>query len=562
MREDEKETEEEGGVGMLLAASAVAPDMNYQGRLLDDSGNPVTGTVSMKFRLYDDPAAGTLVWGPQTKSVTVTDGLFNTELSNLDVEDFDQALWLEIEIIGSGMLSPRQQLMCAPYAFSLVPGAEMLGSLTGPLLTVDNTNWHGIEGRSYDRDGVRGISYGGGAAGHGVYGETDSTSVANAGVYGKSTSNAAGGYFRSDEGDGVYAYSSGSDDGDCGVFAYSNEGKGVYAWSTGSDDGDHGVYAYSNEGDGVHARSKEGKGVYAYSAGSDYDDYGVYAYSNEGDGVYAYSAGSGDYDCGVEAWSNEGDGVYGVSTGSDDGDHGVEGYSNNGCGVYGRSPYNIGVYGDGGSGSGDYGGYFTGGWMGLYAEHGSCSHAAYFDGHIYADGNIYKSGSVSFVKDHPTDPTKEIVYVCLEGGETGTYTRGSAQLTNGEATVKLPDDFRLVTSSEGITVQVTPTGDCKGIYVSKKSNSTIVVAELGGGKSDATFDYLVNGIRIGYEDYQPIQDKDLERRDSGVDAERIAEEEDPLISPEPRPMAREPAPEEPEEPAPEPVLPPDEPARE
>ena len=88
--------------------------------------------------------------------------------------------------------------------------------------------------------------------------------------------------------------------------------------------------------------------------------------------------------------------------------------------------------------------------------------------------------------------------------------------------MKLPEDFNLVTSSEGITVQVTPIGDCNGLYVSKKSNSTIIVKELGNGTSNAGFDYHVNGIRIGYEDYQPIQDKDLERRDPGVAAERIA----------------------------------------
>jgi hypothetical protein len=279
--------------------------------------------------------------------------------------------------------------------------------------------------------------------------------------------------------------------------------------------------------------------------GSGSGDYGGYfdgyngVYGNGRYGVYGNGSSYGLY-----ARTYGDDGVWAVSCGPSSSNDGVYACSSNGRGVYGGSTNYIGVQGRGGSGNGDYGGYFTSsGYRGLYAKGYSTYYAAYLDGRLYVNGDIIKSGSVSFVEDHPTDPTKEIVYVCLEGGETGTYTRGSAQLKDGVATVKLPEDFRLVTSPEGITVQVTPTANCKGLYVAEKSNSTIVVAELGNGKSDS--DYLVNGIRIGYEDYQPIQDKDPERRDPGLAVEHVQEEEP--MPPEPSPV-REPIEEEREEP--------------
>jgi hypothetical protein len=192
----------------------------------------------------------------------------------------------------------------------------------------------------------------------------------------------------------------------------------------------------------------------------------------------------------------------------------------------------------------NYGGYFTStNYHGLYVEGAPNHYSAYFDGRygIFVKGDIFKTGSCSFVEDHPTNPSKEIVYVCLEGGETGTYIRGSAQLIDGAAVIQLPEHFSMVTSSEGLTVQVTPTSDCNGLYVLSKSPTEIVVKELNGGTSDATFDYLVNGVRKGYEDFQPIRDK-REMTESGdpAQAPEHVEAEKHQFSPEPPTVAEEP----------------------
>jgi len=123
---------------------------------------------------------------------------------------------------------------------------------------------------------------------------------------------------------------------------------------------------------------------------------------------------------------------------------------------------------------------------------------------IYTDGTI-RAARKEFVADHPTDPTKSIVYVSLEGPEDGTYIRGTAQLQNGEAVIELPEHFGLVTNDEGLTVQLTPLGEWLQLYVVEKSAKRIVVREAN--RKSGQFDYLVMGVRKGYEHHQVIQPK-------------------------------------------------------
>ena len=80
-------------------------------------------------------------------------------------------------------------------------------------------------------------------------------------------------------------------------------------------------------------------------------------------------------------------------------------------------------------------------------------------------------------------------------------------MKNGTVVINLPEHFRLVTNENGLTVQVTPTTETKGLYVVNKSTKQITIKEIGNGKSNAGFDYLVNGVRLGYEDRPVIVDK-------------------------------------------------------
>ena len=63
----------------------------------------------------------------------------------------------------------------------------------------------------------------------------------------------------------------------------------------------------------------------------------------------------------------------------------------------------------------------------------------------------------NFLIHHPLDPEhKELIHSTLEGPEIGVFYRGEAQLSNGEATVLLPDYFEALTRNENRTVLLTP----------------------------------------------------------------------------------------------------------
>jgi hypothetical protein len=165
--------EEEGlGSQKVSAASPISPVINYQGKLFED-GSPAEGAKSMTFRLYDAASGGTEVWAEGPESVSVWNGVFATVLGDtvtFNVNEFEQALWLEVEV--EGTLLPRQRLMGAPYALSLAPGANVDGSLDGgqSVLFVDNNgSGYGLLANS--------------AGGHGVYARSSGSGLSGAALY-------------------------------------------------------------------------------------------------------------------------------------------------------------------------------------------------------------------------------------------------------------------------------------------------------------------------------------------------------------------------------------------
>jgi len=112
------------------------------------------------------------------------------------------------------------------------------------------------------------------------------------------------------------------------------------------------------------------------------------------------------------------------------------------------------------------------------------------------------TGAKPFMDPHPTDPTKMIEYIALEGNESGTYFRGTARTDQGTAIIDVPEDFRLVTDSEGLSVQLTPVGAPATMYVVSEDLNQIVVHS----NRDVKFHYMVNGIRLAFKDHKVIQD--------------------------------------------------------
>jgi len=121
---------------------------------------------------------------------------------------------------------------------------------------------------------------------------------------------------------------------------------------------------------------------------------------------------------------------------------------------------------------------------------------------VLSNGGTGGTGIKSFLEPHAKDASKVIRYVSLEGPEAGTYFRGRAKFQNGLATIDVPEDFRLVTDTEGLSIQVTPIGQMATVAVASIGLERIVVR----ASRDVEFFYLVNGVRATFKDHKPIVD--------------------------------------------------------
>jgi hypothetical protein len=81
-----------------------------------------------------------------THTVSVNHGLFNTLIEGCTTSEINgKQLYLGVEVSKDGVsdreMTPRQPIYPVPYAFSLVPGAELSGDLnTKPMLDVQNSS--------------------------------------------------------------------------------------------------------------------------------------------------------------------------------------------------------------------------------------------------------------------------------------------------------------------------------------------------------------------------------------------------------------------------------------
>jgi hypothetical protein len=111
-------------VSVYPAHAEINKEINYQGKLADSSDNLVTdGTYSMEFKLYTQPSGGSPIWTETrtgSNKVQVTKGLFSIllgEINPLSGVDFNQTLYLGVNIENDGEMSPRKTLGAVPAAF-------------------------------------------------------------------------------------------------------------------------------------------------------------------------------------------------------------------------------------------------------------------------------------------------------------------------------------------------------------------------------------------------------------------------------------------------------------
>ena len=127
-----------------LSAQSVPMLINYQAKLIDNSNNPIVGTVSLTFRLYDNIDGGNELWSETHNSIESNNGIVGVLLGSLT--EFtpytfsNSSVFLETEVTGYGILEPRQQLTSVPYAIKAENTLSLMHHTTTSLQPeVENT---------------------------------------------------------------------------------------------------------------------------------------------------------------------------------------------------------------------------------------------------------------------------------------------------------------------------------------------------------------------------------------------------------------------------------------
>lgn len=110
-------------VAITASTNAEVPNtINYQGRLTDDAGQPITGPKLLKFKIYGSPSGDDSLWSSAFRAVQVDDGLFNIQLGSFvsfpeDLFIGNDPRYLGITVDTDAEINPRTQFITVPYAF-------------------------------------------------------------------------------------------------------------------------------------------------------------------------------------------------------------------------------------------------------------------------------------------------------------------------------------------------------------------------------------------------------------------------------------------------------------
>jgi hypothetical protein len=129
-------------IGMIFwatagSSSAAIPRLiNFQGRLSDAAGTPLSGNYAITLKVWDDASGGSSCFS-ETQTVTVTSGLFNVNIGGATSGGisssctFSAPYFLALQVGTDAAMSPRLALTTVPYAFA----AERLdGALPSAIL--------------------------------------------------------------------------------------------------------------------------------------------------------------------------------------------------------------------------------------------------------------------------------------------------------------------------------------------------------------------------------------------------------------------------------------------
>ena len=124
-----------------LPLTAQVPSLiNYQGRLTDGSGNPVTGTRTMAVSLYDAASGGNLTYSETIGTVAVANGTYSFQFGasgNGIVSTLSGQDYLTLTVNGTEETT-RARLLAVPYALKAKESADAQ-ALSGNVTTLEAT---------------------------------------------------------------------------------------------------------------------------------------------------------------------------------------------------------------------------------------------------------------------------------------------------------------------------------------------------------------------------------------------------------------------------------------
>jgi hypothetical protein len=108
---------------MVMPAIAGIPRLiNYQGTLMDSTGQPLDGLHNISLAILSDSCGGSVLWDESHSGVIVDHGIFNLVLGGSDpfpVDLFeDGERWIRVTIDGYPALSPCMRISSVPWALN------------------------------------------------------------------------------------------------------------------------------------------------------------------------------------------------------------------------------------------------------------------------------------------------------------------------------------------------------------------------------------------------------------------------------------------------------------